>query len=354
MYEFDVDAILAIVVTGWLFMLPVHCWSTRVKGHRARHLLMGMWSILMLCATICTLVLWMKLGDVPWQYRFCYPNWPDLDSIQNDGWRDSLWQGDWNETIWHTFADPAAYNILIENCLYPCFNTSQVLRQTTSIVASVHTKGSPRTNNELTNKQASHQVHLIFFMYGAISLSALTAVILLIMTITGMDQRLTTLPLHQPLRIWTERNRIKQGLNHDIKNLVRLPRRKRLIKSDREAAATLSTDQNARTRRHKSLVRLLGNLFGFFMLFVVVAIIPATWVTFIIWIEWWIHRDIVSKETPRQVGQWAPAVSVGLILISALIMRLKHQLASKEEVEHEIEELQERLAKLEKLREEKL
>ncbi|CAK48354.1 uncharacterized protein An11g03660 [Aspergillus niger] len=81
---------------------------------------------------------------------------------------------------------------------------------------------------------------------------------------------------------------------------------------------------------------------------------PLTVIAFVVWIEYYIHEDGPSQETPQQVGQWSPLVSIGFLLISAAILKLKYWVASREELEEEIGHLRGKLKRLERLKEEKV
>lgn len=50
------------------------------------------------------------------------------------------------------------------------------------------------------------------------------------------------------------------------------------------------------------------------------------------WIEWYISNDGASSETPLQIGQRSPIVSVVLALVLALLLRRRPSVASKEEL----------------------
>lgn len=97
----------------------------------------------------------------------------------------------------------------------------------------------------------------------------------------------------------------------------------------------------------KECLRLLADSLILIGLLLSIIISPLTLVAFVVWIEWYIHNDGPSQENPQQVGQWSSLVSIGLLLISALILRWKYRVASSQELDEEIYALRERLADVE-------
>ncbi|KAJ5118300.1 hypothetical protein N7526_009937 [Penicillium atrosanguineum] len=77
---------------------------------------------------------------------------------------------------------------------------------------------------------------------------------------------------------------------------------------------------------------------------------PLTIIAFVAWIEWWIYNDGPSQEHPQQVGQWSYLVSIALLLVSAVILSLKYKLATKSELDTEIEKTKTHLEKLQQRR----
>ena len=332
--EFDIDAILAIVITGYLTMLPMHCWSDTVRIYRARHIIIGLWNALMLAGSICALILWPSISwdSFKVQYRFCYPQYPDDESTTNDGWTDSLWQGDWNSTVWHTFSNLTANFLLPQNCLYPCFNTSAVMRQVTSITASLDVDKNPRTNINLTDRQYAHYDHLTNFMYAAIALSTLMALVFLLLNVTNL--RITRVPIHRPKLLWSARTELWHSFTTDTMSIFgKDPKSGRITWSERLSA----------------LFRLLIDLSALLMLVAATILIPVTNIVFIVWIEWFIHRDLVSKESFYQVGQWSSLAAISLVLISAVVLRFRYRVASEEELFVEANRCRDEVQRLETL-----
>lgn len=84
-----------------------------------------------------------------------------------------------------------------------------------------------------------------------------------------------------------------------------------------------------------------------------IVVSPLTVIAFVAWIEYYIYHDGPSQETPQQVGQWSPLVSIALLCISAAIYKLKYWVAPRHEIENDIQELKKEIERLENLRDEK-
>lgn len=353
--ELDIDAILAVVVTGYLSMLPMHCWSHTVRAYRALHLLVGLWNLLMLGGSICALVLWPTLdwNAFPFQYRFCYPGVQDDDSTTNDGWDEDTYRGSWNSTAWYTFQNLTVFLDLSDNCLYPCFSTSPgVLRQDTTATASLNTNRNPRTSNTLSDAAYRRFDELTYFMYTAIAVSSLTALVLLALNLTGLH-RITRVPVHRPQQLWSDRKELWHAISGDFRSGLWMTR-KAVASPQRNVQTLWRTSRKRLLEKATSCLRLFVDLAALLALFVATVFIPLTTITFIVWIEWFIHRDLISKETPKQVGQWSSLAAIGLVLCSALVLRLRYFIAPKDEIDSNIHDCRLQLATLEDLREQRV
>lgn len=343
--ELDIDAILAVVVTGYLVMLPMHCWSNTVRSYRARHLLIGLWNVLMLAGSICALVLWPTLdwNEFPTQWRFCYPQYPDDSSTSNDGWVDSFWKGNWNSTIWDVFGNLTASFELTDNCLYPCFNTTSVLRQPSSITASLNVNSSPRTSYFSGNTNYAHFDELTAFMYAAIGVTTCTALLLVLLNTTRL-KRITRIPVHKPQLLWFARKEIWHAVSGDIKSGLWI----------KQSAPSTRKPREQRIDRLKACTRVLIDLIALLVLIVATVFVPVTNIAFIIWIEYFIHRDINSKETPKQVGQWSSLAAIGLVLVSAAVLRTRYYIATQEEIQNDMERYRSKLIHLQAIMDHKI
>lgn len=359
--EYDIDATLAIIITGYLMMLPMHCWSSAVRASRARHLLIFLWNLLMFAGMICSILLWPTLYDAPLQYRFCYPGNIDSDYVTSDGhYGNSIWRGDWNSTIWNVFQDFEIAADLADNCLYPCFNTSQVLRRPSSLVgAIVNGTPNPRLDYALQwahigvpNGDPDSEWSLAGYMYSAIIVTTLIMLVFLLFVLTPA-RKVTRVPIERPKELfWSARKEILHLLWNEFKQgmsiIIQALHSPKVAYTQFRAMSNSALQGNTRI-----FLRFLIDILALIILFVAMFLTPATIVIFIVWIESYIHHDLVSSEAPQQVGQWGTVASVALILISALVLRLKYVMASKIEVQNEIAEVREHLIELEKLLEEK-
>lgn len=354
--EFDLDAILAITVTGYLMMLPMHCWSSAVRANRARHFLILLWNALMFAGMMCSIILWPSLFSNPLQYRFCYPTLLDTDSVTSDGHYDSSTRrATWNDTIWNIFSNFSIAADLNNNCFYPCFNTTQVMRRPNSLVATVAVGQSPRIDSELFDagidlsySNLDKQENLAYLMYTALVVTTVIMVILLVILLSPV-RKWTRVPIHKPKELlWSARkelfhllwNEFLHGLNN-IWFSVRTPSDAR-----RKVQAIPKADLQ---RKFLKGLRFLLDILALITLFVAMILTPATIIVFIVWIEWYIHRDLVSSEAPQQVGQWTAPVSVALVLVSALVLRLRYPMASVAEIQNEIADTKKHLEELEGL-----
>ncbi|KAF4556583.1 Hypothetical protein D9617_1g084610 [Elsinoe fawcettii] len=350
--DFDIDAVLAITVTAYLTMLPVHCWSSFVQHNRARRLLVLLWNVLMFAGALCALIIWPTLLDTPLQYRFCYPGILDSASVTSDGnVNSSTVTSGWNETIWNTFSNYSNALDLNSNCYYPCFTTNEILRRPNMLVANTDTYRSPRTKSALAAAGISDpspglikEYNLTQLMISAIVITGFTMIIMLLFLLTGASH-LTRVPLHRPKEIFHRATAPFPAIWTDMKSGSR--RAWTSLFSPSKAWHGF-THQPVRTRRRKAwhLLRFALDLLALVILFIAMVLTPATIVVFVVFIEWYIHLGFGNGESPKEVGQWATSVGVGLVLVSALVLRLRHAIASRGEVEGEIEETEDKLRKL--------
>ncbi|KAF3046328.1 hypothetical protein E8E12_001589 [Didymella heteroderae] len=164
---------------------------------------------------------------------------------------------------------------LSNNCFYPCFNTSQVIRQSTSLKAVVTT---PTTRfAKLHNAQHNTNDEFKPMIYVAIIVFSAAQFFLYIVSVFRLGSEAMRVPIHEPHRLWQNRTKVGQQLRSDI-----------LI-------ATL---------------RLIIDLFAILTLLAGIIISPLLVVAFICWIEWYIRNDGSTNETINQVGQWSPLVKL--------------------------------------------
>lgn len=311
----------------------------------------------MFAGMICSIILWPSLYDDSLQYRFCYPHYLDSNSVTSDGLYtqpEGWYEGSWNETIWEIFGDYTRGLSLNNNCFYPCFNTTQVLRRTNNIVADLTAVRSARLSVQLAEAGISpitnivKETNLAYLMIVALAVTTAVMFMLLIIVVTPL-RRFTRVPVSRP----------KELLRRDRKELFHLLW-KDFVHGLRVCFMAIRYPSRAvyelrslphRTKRTKTMkvVRFYLDLLCVLLLFVAMFLTPATIVIFIIFIEWYIHRDLVSAEAPTQVGQWTTSVSVALILISALFLRARYRMATRHEIQNEIDDTRKHLEMLEDL-----
>ncbi|CAP81042.1 Pc12g14150 [Penicillium rubens Wisconsin 54-1255] len=348
--ELDSDAVLAIVITGYLVFLPLQCWSRILTHDRARNLLFYLWHALMLAGSICALVYAARTPKTPPQYMFCFPDLAPFNDTSNDGWQASWRTSTWNNSVWDTFSNISLWNQLGDICFNPCFNSTQILRKPDSLhsATSEGDFGVATSHSFWKKVLYSHR-----YIYSLIILCLILNCLLLTYRFLPYRSRI---PSAQIVVIWKERKTIWKSFKDEVCGATRL------VSSPgdngEEAGPTNEKTPVWRRMRHLLSRRFLGSflhvlvdaaiLFGILFSMIVS---PFTIVAFVVWIEIQISNDGPSEETPSQVGQWAYPTSLALLVISAAILKLKYRLASSVELEREISALKQHLGDLEKMKE---
>ena len=339
--ELDIDAVLAIVVTGYLMFLPLQCWSGSFQYKRAKYLVITLWNLLMLAGTICALIYWPLQQKKPTQYMFCKPQFPPSDKVGNDGWQPSLWKSSWNATVWDIFSDATSFLELESVCFYPCFNTSQTLRQATSLEAHV-VKGDL---SELSQKGIWAKVtYSKGYIYNLIAISIALNMLHLAFQFYNYTSRF---PSRYVVVAWRNRRSIYRGLKEDFQNsgnkiresICPDPSKLRMVQ-------LLHVWKIFHPRVIATWIYPTVDVVFLLILFLGVVVSPFTVVAFVAWIEWYIHNDGPPQEYMEQVGQWSPLIALGLVILSAGILRLKYYIASNDELDHEIRKGEARLQEL--------
>lgn len=351
--ELDGDAVLAIVVTGYLVFLPLQCWSRVLTHQRARNLLFYLWNLLMLAGSICALINAANKSKTPTQYMFCYPDLPPYDKTSSDGWQSSWRTSTWNESVWETFSNITRWSLLGDICFNPCFNSTQVLRQSTSLESWVASKDSELAHpNKFWNK-------LVYSRRYIYSLIILCLVLNLVhLTFKFLPYR-SRIPSARIVVVWKERKNIWNSFKEELKTA-----RSKAVDQSEYKEAGLSNQVKispwGRLRPFfsfiylKAFMRVLADFGILFGLVFSMFISPFTIIAFVAWAEWTIYNDGPAQESPRQVGQWSYLVSIGLLLVSAAILTLKYRLATTSELDEEIGKLRHDLEKLEQRKEARL
>ncbi|KXG48550.1 uncharacterized protein PGRI_024200 [Penicillium griseofulvum] len=347
--ELDSDAVLAIVVTGYLVFLPLQCWSRILTHDRARNLLFYLWHALMLAGSICALIYAARVPKTSRQYMFCFPELAPFDDTSNDGWQASWRTSTWNDSVWDTFSNISRWNQIGDICFNPCFNTTQILRQPSSLhsaIADGHFKfGSSHSFWEKV--LYSHR-----YIYSLIILCLILNCLLLTYRFLPYRSRI---PSAQIMVIWKERKTMWKSFKDEIRDAIKLPDN---LDCDEDDPRPINKYTAFRRRmRHifsrqflRSFLHVIVDAAILFGLLFSMIVSPFTIIAFVIWIEIQIYKDGPPGESPSQVGQWAYPTSLALLVISAAVMRLKYRLASSAELAREISALKQHLEELEKMK----
>lgn len=348
--ELDSDAVLAIVVTGYLVFLPLQCWSRILTHDRARNLLFYLWHALMLAGSICTLVYSAKRQKISPQYMFCFPDLAPYSDTSNDGWQASWRTSTWNDSVWDTFSNISRWNQLGDICFNPCFNTTQILRKPSSLHSATADGDFHVTTSHSFWKKViySHR-----YIYSLIILCLILNCLLLTYRFLPYRSRI---PSAQIMVIWKERKTIWKSFKDEVSDAIKLPTNLVNIEEDPGPANNKTSvwhrmRQILSRRFIRSFLHVLVDVTILFGILFSMIVSPFTIVAFVVWIEIQIYNDGPSEETPSQVGQWAYLTSLALLLISAAILKLKYRLASSAELEREIVTVKQHLGNLEKMKE---
>ncbi|KAJ5399376.1 hypothetical protein N7465_009865 [Penicillium sp. CMV-2018d] len=310
--ELDSDAVLAIVVTGYLVFLPLQCWSRILTHDRARNLLFYLWHALMLAGSICALIYGAKIPRDSPQYMFCFPDLAPYGDTSNDGWQASWRTSTWNDTTADGDFHVATSHSFWKKVIY------------------------------------SHR-----YIYSLIILCLILNCLLLTYRFLPYRSRI---PSAQIMVIWKERKNIWKSFKDEVCDGLKPPNNLDDNEED-PGPANKKTPvwhlmQHILSRRFvKSFLHVLVDAAILFGILFSMIVSPFTIVAFVVWIEIQIFNDGPSEETPSQVGQWAYLTSLALLLISAAILKLKYWLASSAELENEITALKQHLRDLEKMKE---
>lgn len=348
--ELDSDAVLAIVVTGYLVFLPLQCWSRILTHDRAGNLLFYLWNALMLAGSICALVYATRVPKTSPQYMFCFPDIAPYSDTSNDGWQASWRTSTWNDSVWETFSNISRWNELGDICFNPCFNTNQILRKPGSLHSATEDRDfRVGTAHSFWKKVIYSQRYI----YSLIILCLILNCILLTYRFLPYRSRI---PSAQIMVIWKERKNIWKSFKGDVCDAMKPSRN--LDDNEQDPGPASNKTSVWHRMRHilsrrflRSVLHVLIDATILFGILFSMIVSPFTIVAFVIWIEIQIFNDGPSEETPSQVGQWAYLTSVALLLISAVILKLKYRLASSAELEREIVALKQHLRDLEKMKE---
>ncbi|KAL1593741.1 hypothetical protein SLS60_010473 [Paraconiothyrium brasiliense] len=343
--ELDIDPITAIVVTACLVGLPLQIWSRTLRSSIIIRYMILLWNLIMLAASICALLAWSTTNLASPQYRFCFAGVLDPDAQNSDGWDPKYWEGSWNATINEIFEHPqTTWQELSNNCFYPCWNTTQIIRQRSSlksVVSDQHTKFA-----KLHNPNRAGDDDFAPLIYVAVWVFAVAQIFLYLVSALrlGSDELRST--IHEPHHLFRKRRLVWRQLARDaryswitLRGICRLPLRVSRSIREREERPLL--------RDLMPVLRLVIDIIALTILVAVFLLSPCIVVAFICWIEWYIRNDGSANESINQVGQWAPLVSVGVVLVASTVYHvLKEPLATEHEIRKEIEQKEASLQKL--------
>lgn len=348
--DLDGDAVLAIVVTGYLVFLPLQCWSRVLTHERARNVLFYLWNMLMLAGSICSLVYAGQKDNTPTQYMFCYPDIPPLQQTSSDGWQNEWRTGSWNTSVWSTFSNISNWGQIGDICYNPCFNSSQILRQSTSLQSWVTSSDSELSHpNRFWNKIVYSNRYICSLIIICLILNIVH------LTFKWLPYK-SRIPSAQIVVIWKERKSIFHCFKHELKDALSMSREEQAAQKEIGTSSEHKSSRWSRIRPVftlrflKAFLRILADAWILFGLVFSMIISPLTIIAFVVWIEWWIYNDGPSQEHPQQVGQWSYLVSIALLLVSAGILSLKYKLATTSELDNEIEKTKTQLEKLQQSR----
>ncbi|KAJ5219616.1 hypothetical protein N7468_008820 [Penicillium chermesinum] len=334
--ELDIDAIMAIVVTGYLVFVPLQAWSRVLTKERARNVLFYLWNILMLAGSICALVYSANAANIP----------------THDGWQSSWRPSDWNSSVWMTFSNATNWAELGDICYNPCFNTSQILRKPTSLESATASESSELSH---PNKLWSRLIYSRQYIYSLIVLCVVLNLVLL--TFKWLPFR-SHVPSAQIVPIWKERKAIWHGIKSEIRGAwprnPQSPGKEESNPSSAEHSFWGRIRPFFSVRVIKALLRVVFDIAILICVIFSIIASPFTTIAFVVWAEWWIYNDGPSQESPQQVGQWSYLVAIALLVISAAVLTLKYRIASTTELNNEIARLEADLDRLRKRRDERM
>jgi len=364
--ELDIDAITAIVVTAYLVGLPLQVWSRTMRSSNILRYMILSWNLFMLGGAVCALVAWPSTNLASPQFRFCYAGFLDPESQMSIGWDSAVWKETWNTTTWNIFQNPeTVWQALTLNCFYPCFNTSQTIRQSSSLKTVVATPETKFAKLHNPTRYTTDEFQPL--VYAAIIVFSVAQFFLYFVTLFRIGSEPMRKTIHGPHHLWKNRKDIWHQLTEDGKRsmhaitgnislLFNICRRKRILNNPNVINSEKHDTPSATPTIHDLIFpfRLVIDVLALITLIAGFTLFPIVIVAFICWIEWYIRNDGATNETINQVGQWYPLVSLAVVLLSAVVYQARGKLASRTELKEEILSTKLRLRKLEGLLEKKM
>ncbi|KAK4220733.1 hypothetical protein QBC38DRAFT_493584 [Podospora fimiseda] len=293
-WDADVDAVLAIVATAFLLLLPMQIWSKTLRyAPTEKRRIVLVWALLVFAGLICALVnfAYVWLWAFP-QLRFCPVDKEDVLPLTGPGLDDNVepWDGSdeyrWNRTLTDYFVYGNRSGPVATECFYPCFGTSWPLRQKSDILVLEGDTGV------VSDSSSSIGIWFLFTGYlvvGIFTISSLTVAFLVSFSFIPSSWR--------PLDIPASTRGILSLWSNCPGNNAR------------------DTEMRMWDKLWRTAVRLwiLGNVF------VARYLAPIVTVGFIVSMEWIMWTADPGVESFRHVGQWSVLVGALLVLLVATI-----------------------------------
>ena len=344
--DLDLDATMAVVVSAYLIGLPLQSWSTSVKSSRIIRYMVFIWNAIMFTASLCALIAWPSINKGAQQYRLCYAALPDDTSTRSDGWNPTLWEGSWNATVINLFSNPGtAWQNLSDGCLYPCFNTTQILRHRDDLEARLMDSGTKFA--KLHSSDHSEEDPFAGVIYFLIALFTAAQVIVLLSPPLHLCSR--AVPVYEPSTLWSGRIALWHHFKESWRSSTALFRRcwmSRHGKTDVQRNLLTEGTDKVSARDFMVVLRLFFDCLIITILLLSLTIFPLTVIGFICWVEWYILNDGSSAEGPAQVGQWSVPLSLAIVLLATAAYHFKDHVASEAELRTEIEKAERRIHSL--------
>jgi hypothetical protein len=234
-------------------------WSAQFRHSGAVPILV-LWIILIFVGMICSMAVLYGVngsGTGPLlQYRFCTPGYDD--TLPFSGNPTVPIDNNWNETIWTYFTNSSTQN---PSCIYPCLSSTDFLRQAGDLHVVEFFDIKPRS------PLYWGMYILAVIIWVCVPLTIIFSITILVLRLRGHNSTSSYISLRSPF--------------HSLKD--------------------------------KALDVLMRALSIFGKVF-----IPIVFVVFLVFVEWIIWTDLQS-EGMQLVGQWAPLVGVGLVLVAAFV-----------------------------------
>jgi hypothetical protein len=255
--DLDADATLAIVGAGFLAVIPMALWSAQFRHSGAVPILV-LWIILMFAGMICSMAVsyGVDRSFVGPLLQYRFCTPGYNNTLPFSGNPTIPINNNWNETIWTYFTNSTIKN---PSCIYPCLSSTYFLRQ----AGDLHVGILPGPFFS-----GFYNIYTAEIMWVCVPVNIILSIIILVLRLRGHNSTSLHISFRSPF--------------HSFKD---------------KALDVLATLLN-----HSYARKLMMYTFCLFL-----------WFTeLIIWID-------LQSEEMQLVGQWAPLVGVGLVLVAAFV-----------------------------------